>query len=654
MGVEKSDKLNVREGTARNQGVDAFGASCDGSPKVRNSYPLVSPTATINRPHGLYNVDVVATFGVPLTTVGDLDVLTNDTEAGKHKELLSGMTNDKRKAVMDALVAMCDSIQAENTNADAIPCKVSHVNGSTIIDALVAKNLNVDESLIVQSVSIQDKPSVNVSIPRKVVKTISTRFADTLYVYFIGKRIEFPVVEYYFRNNWGKYGLTRIMMNSKGFFFFQFKTLKGLEDVLGNASWMIRNSPIILKKWSMSTRLCKEELTRIPGRSNFARYLIEINAEDVLKESLTIGVPLIEDTRFTIETVIIEYEWKLPHCDLCKIFGHVHDHCPKKVSIPITVVTPNVPTPTVEMTNDGFQTVRKKKKKGKSKSINGGQIGGHSVKLNVRYEPKATTSAPKKGATNLGNASKLSSMKNQPPKATIISTKEGKITMSNSYAALEDESDEDVENLYNESANFFHSKTSESSSTLTTAARLLVIPTNFLTGLNEADTISIDVADESFDVCVTRIAVGVTTYRYEYHLNRTTCNKIVDILQLQPGTCVVFTKKSDRRFDLMGFNDETCSHITLGRFIGVTNLNELHPGKAIIRHENIEHLMTIKTDFHKEDPARDNNVGVYGKWREFGRECHFDYNKMIRFIYLHNVESFGGDDEGPFPLFELC
>nr|GFC48903.1 hypothetical protein [Tanacetum cinerariifolium] len=31
--------------------------------------------------------------------------------------------------------------------------------------------------------------------------------------------------------------------------------------------------------------------------------------------------------------------------------------------------------------------------------------------------------------------------------------------MSNSYAALEDESDEDVENVYNESANLFHSKT---------------------------------------------------------------------------------------------------------------------------------------------------------------------------------------------------
>ncbi|GJW18401.1 hypothetical protein Tco_0025837 [Tanacetum coccineum] len=132
--------------TAGNQRVVASGASCDGTPKASNSSPLVSPTATINMPRGLYNVDVAATFRVPLTAVGDLDVLKKDIEAGKHEELVSGMTNDERKAVMDTLVAMCHSILAENTNASAIPCKVSYVDDSTIVDALVAENFNVDES----------------------------------------------------------------------------------------------------------------------------------------------------------------------------------------------------------------------------------------------------------------------------------------------------------------------------------------------------------------------------------------------------------------------------------------------------------------------------------------------------------------------------
>ncbi|GJR37390.1 hypothetical protein Tco_1213074 [Tanacetum coccineum] len=46
-------------------------------------------------------------------------------------------------------------------------------------------------------------------------------------------------------------------------------------------------------------------------------------------KSLTMGVPLIDESGFTIEIVSIEYEWKPPCCDLCKIFGHVLEHCPK-------------------------------------------------------------------------------------------------------------------------------------------------------------------------------------------------------------------------------------------------------------------------------------------------------------------------------------
>ncbi|GJY59676.1 hypothetical protein Tco_0459568 [Tanacetum coccineum] len=83
------------------------------SPRARNYSPLVSPIATINMLRGLFNVDVATTFRVPLTIVGDLDVLTKDIQAGKHEKLLSRMTNEKRTTVMDALVAMCDSIEFE-------------------------------------------------------------------------------------------------------------------------------------------------------------------------------------------------------------------------------------------------------------------------------------------------------------------------------------------------------------------------------------------------------------------------------------------------------------------------------------------------------------------------------------------------------------
>ncbi|GJX78464.1 hypothetical protein Tco_0326613 [Tanacetum coccineum] len=162
-----------------------------------------------------------------------------------------------------------------------------------------------------------------------------------------------------------------------------------LDDVMENGPWMIRNSPIILKKCSMDTRLCKEE-----GRSSFACCLIEIDAKDVLKESLTMGAPLIEGPG---RVMMDSKRWFV----------------------------------------------------------------GLSVKQNLRYEPKATTSASKKGATNAGNASKSSSML----KTTRTSSEKGKFTTSNLYFALDDESEKDVENVYDESANLFpNSKTDESSS----------------------------------------------------------------------------------------------------------------------------------------------------------------------------------------------
>ncbi|GJV03245.1 zinc knuckle CX2CX4HX4C containing protein [Tanacetum coccineum] len=241
-----------------------------------------------------------------------------------------------------------------------------------------------------------------------------------------------------------KHGLKRIMMNSKGFFFFKFDSRAGLEVVLEGGPWLIIfeedgisliatfiGKHVMLDSYTSS--MCNDSW----GRSSFARCLIEVNSEADLVDVVTIGIPSLSEDDFTKETIRVEYEWRLPRCDTCKIFGHVHDYCPKKVVSPPIVATSNVVTPNAEKTNDGFQTVgKKKKRKGKSKSTNGGQFTGPSVKHNVRYEPKATTSAPKKGTTYVE----------------------------------EDDDEEDVENVYDESANLIQNTKAGGSSSFTAAA----------------------------------------------------------------------------------------------------------------------------------------------------------------------------------------
>ncbi|GJX04382.1 zinc knuckle CX2CX4HX4C containing protein, partial [Tanacetum coccineum] len=117
------------------------------------------------------------------------------------------------------------------------------------------------------------------------------------------------------------------------------------------------------------------------GRSSFVCCLIKVKVDAPMKESITMGIPLLEGLGFSKETVRVEYEWKPSRCDLCKIFGHVYDTCPKNV---------NVTDPSVEKHDDGFQTVVNKRsgKNGPNSNpnnrngVNGGKVGGQPLSQN--------------------------------------------------------------------------------------------------------------------------------------------------------------------------------------------------------------------------------------------------------------------------------
>ncbi|GJS41186.1 zinc knuckle CX2CX4HX4C containing protein [Tanacetum coccineum] len=72
-------------------------------------------------------------------------------------------------------------------------------------------------------------------IPMTLVQEVNERFSNSLYGYFIGKRIAYPL----------------------------FESKQGLDDLLENGPYMIRNVLIILKKWSPDANLSKEDLTKV-------------------------------------------------------------------------------------------------------------------------------------------------------------------------------------------------------------------------------------------------------------------------------------------------------------------------------------------------------------------------------------------------------
>nr|GEV00718.1 hypothetical protein [Tanacetum cinerariifolium] len=63
--------------------------------------------------------DVVAIFGISITSRKDIDILTRPIEAGECDDVLDGLTKDERKAVMDAIMTLCEKyLAASNGGAN--------------------------------------------------------------------------------------------------------------------------------------------------------------------------------------------------------------------------------------------------------------------------------------------------------------------------------------------------------------------------------------------------------------------------------------------------------------------------------------------------------------------------------------------------------
>nr|GEW11118.1 hypothetical protein [Tanacetum cinerariifolium] len=131
----------------------------------------------------------------------------------------------------------------------------------------------------------------------------------------------------------------------------------------------------------------------------FSWCMNEVNADNVLKESITMGISLFSGSGFYKEMVCVEYEWKPPYYEQCKIFCNVYDQCPKNATV----------VPTVEkMNNDGFQTVVNKRRmfepnahrnssKNVAPSVSTFAKDGHTKQPTKAIDIPSSSSAKKRG-----------------------------------------------------------------------------------------------------------------------------------------------------------------------------------------------------------------------------------------------------------------
>nr|GEV97029.1 hypothetical protein [Tanacetum cinerariifolium] len=163
---------------------------------------------------------------------------------------------------------------------------------------------------------------VDVVVPVEFIRAISEWFDNTAYGFFLGKRMAYPVVANYVKNTWGKYELVKSILNSSTWIFsLQFSSIDGLDAMLENGLWFIRNNPLILKSedglsaiaTKLGTPLMLDSYTsdmciQSWDRSSYARALIEVRADMELKDNIVVAMPKLVGEGFYTCIVHVEYE----------------------------------------------------------------------------------------------------------------------------------------------------------------------------------------------------------------------------------------------------------------------------------------------------------------------------------------------------------
>ncbi|GJW99506.1 hypothetical protein Tco_0183420 [Tanacetum coccineum] len=214
---------------------------------------------------------------------------------------------------MSHIMNINEASQPSNTDSNSF---VNVVNGSS--SSKVSPKVNfrtmVNPDIVEKSDCV---------LPVAVVQAAKNIFVNSLVGFFVGKRVAFPLV-------------------------------------LENGPWLIRNTHLILNKWTPNLTLSKDIVTKVPvwvklhkvpvvaysedglsliatqigkpsmldaftsamcvevwGRIGFARALIEVSAKKELKQEVTMVVPIIEDEGpcHTLEIIRVEYKWKPPICE---------------------------------------------------------------------------------------------------------------------------------------------------------------------------------------------------------------------------------------------------------------------------------------------------------------------------------------------------
>ncbi|GJV37907.1 retrovirus-related pol polyprotein from transposon TNT 1-94 [Tanacetum coccineum] len=186
------------------------------------------------------------------------DMAGNDASSGK-KDVDEGVQN----AWADPNILLMKNISIEVNSPKQTFANV--VNGTSTMRGTPKVNFRamVNPDKVVNSYFV---------LPIAAVHAVKHKYENSFTGFFVGKKVAFPLVKNYVTNTWAKFGFEKIISDDDGVFYFKFSSLRGLEQVLEQGPWLIRNIPLILTKWTPNLSLSKDNVTRVPVWSSFTKY----------------------------------------------------------------------------------------------------------------------------------------------------------------------------------------------------------------------------------------------------------------------------------------------------------------------------------------------------------------------------------------------
>ena len=267
-----------------------------------------------------------------------------------------------------------------------------HAYPDTIIDDKIAHAFNHSTRKTLSFIApTMQNGEVVVRPSLDAVRNGSKRWKSTAVGYFLGKRPYYHHLKEFAHSVWP--ALREVTATTNGFFFFQFKTVFDMEEIIEGGPWLFQGQPIVLQKWEPGMAMRKLKHTQVPvwiklrhlpmefwtteglstvasgvgkplypdaitracTRLDFARVCVMIDATQKLHKHIIVMAPD-EEGGETPCKVDVEYEWLPPKCTACMSLGHSNKDCALNKTRKPTKPTVNVYVPKVNVAQPQLPT----------------------------------------------------------------------------------------------------------------------------------------------------------------------------------------------------------------------------------------------------------------------------------------------------------